>query len=333
MFSSSSDRRQVLALLAGISTAQLAGSALAQGQPPPTPPSRLMPPEWPNAPSISLWPAGAPGAGDFKPHPTSARTPPVFLQNTRDPTLHIFEPAKSNGKGILVIPGGAYAFVSIDNEGVDIAKYLCPLGYTVFVLNYRLPAEGWRNRADVPLQDAQRAMRLIRSMAPKYGITASSVSVIGFSAGGHLAASLATGFAENLAPQVDAVDSLDARPAAVALIYPVITMADQYTHALSKVSLLGATPSPSEVERRSAERNVTAATPPLFIAHAADDSAVPVENSLMMLAAARSARVPVEAHIFQEGQHAFSVGRPGTPSSQWLPVLHLWLQRIYARTV
>jgi acetyl esterase/lipase len=202
------------------------------------------------------------------------------------------------------------------------------LGITVFVLTYRLPGEGWSNRSDVPLQDAQRAIRTLRANASRFDIDATRVSVLGFSAGGHLAATLATQHAEHSYARVDATDELSARPFAAGLVYPVVTMEQPWTHAMSRNLLLGETPSKEEVEHRSPEHHVVASTPPIFIVHAFDDDAVPVENSLRLMAAMREARRPVEAHLLQAGGHAFGVGVPGTPSGHWTSLFSSWLGRL-----
>ncbi len=319
-------RRTALGMLA--SAGALLGTARANAQAlRPPPPATAIPPAWTDAEVTPLWPMGAPGAADFRPIPLPENSPPVFLRNTASPSLHVFRPRLPNGVALLVIPGGGYEFVSIANEGVDIAARANPLGYTVFVLNYRLPAEGWRERAIVPLQDAQRAMRVIRASAVRFGIDPARVAVVGFSAGGHLAASLATGFSEAVYAPSDDADHLDARPTAAGLIYPVITMTRPYTHEGSRDLLLGSSPSDQLVAARSPEQHVGPDTPPTFLAHACDDPAVPVENSLMMMAALRAAHRPVEAHFFQEGGHAFGVGFPGTPTQEWIPLFHLWLSR------
>ncbi len=320
-------RRAVMGAIASAGAFAAGVRAVAGPALQPPPPATVVPPAWSRARTVPLWPQGAPGAADFKPSPLPDHWPPVFLRNTRDPSLHVFLPKAPSGRALLVIPGGGYEFVSIANEGVDVAARMCALGYAVFVLNYRLPSEGWRDGPVVPLQDAQRAMRIIRSTAASHGVDPDRISAIGFSAGGHLAASLATGFAEPVYAPTDAADRIDARPSAAGLIYPVITMTEPYTHAGSRRLLLGADPSDQLVAARSPEQHVGPTTPPLFLAHACDDPAVPVENSLMMMAAARTAHRPVEAHFFQEGGHAFGVGYPGSPTSEWIPLLHLWLGR------
>ena len=322
-------RREFLALGGALLLARASAQEPAPtAQPAPPPPPKSLPPAWLKAQRVPLWPSLPPGAADYAPQPLPPDSPAVFLRNVASPDLHVFRPARSNGQALLVLPGGAYWFVSVANEGVDLAQRMTALGYTVFVLTYRLPGEGWKPRSAVPLQDAQRAMRVIRASAARYGIDAAKVTVLGFSAGGHLAATLATQHAEQSYAPVDAADSLSARPLAVGLVYPVITMEAQWTHEMSRKLLLGDSPSPALVEQRSAERQVTASTPPAFLIHALDDAAVPVENSLRFLTSMREAKRPVEAHFVQEGGHAFGVGRPGTPSEHWIPQFSSWLNRI-----
>lgn len=320
--------RRALLLAAGGANLLAAPTASATGAPlkaPPTPAS--VPAAWSAAPVLPLWPGRMPGEGEFRPQPISKTWPLVFIRNTERPMLRVFRPRRANGGCVLVIPGGGYLFVSIANEGVDVAERLAALGYTVFVLTYRLPSEGWSARADVPLQDAQRAMRVIRARARDYGCDPARVAAVGFSAGGHLAASLATGADEAVYAPVDALDARSARPAAVGLIYPVVTLTKPHGHAYSRALLLGTDETADRAAQRSPELHVDAATPPIFLAHACDDRVVPVENSLMMLAACRAARRPVEAHLFQEGDHAFGVGFPGSPSGLWIDQFHFWLQR------
>ncbi len=325
------DRRVFLAfssalLLSGVEAQEQ--RRVAKLTPPPRPPR--LPDAWTAAPTLPLWPAEPPGAADFAPQRLPNDWPAVFVRNIAKPALHVFRPARPDGRAVLVIPGGAYQFVSVANEGAELAERVTPLGITVFVLTYRLPGEGWAARADVPLQDAQRAMRVIRAEASRYGVRPDNVAVLGFSAGGHLAATLATGHAEHVYDAVDAADRASARPFAAALVYPVVTMAKPWTHELSRNLLLGEAATQADVERRSAELHVDAATPPLFIVHALDDEAVPVENSLRLMAAARAAHRPVEAHFLQEGGHAFGVGYPQTPSEHWIELFDAWWQRLDA---
>jgi acetyl esterase/lipase len=314
------------ALVAAYASAQNASPK--RGNLLPSRPRTTLPRSWLKATSLPLWPGDPPGAESFAPQPDASALPPVFLHDVSSPDLRVFRPTKPNGYALLVVPGGAYRFVSVANEGVDVAERMTALGITVFVLTYRLPGEGWKKRSDVPLQDAQRAMRVIRFNAARFGIEADKVSVLGFSAGGHLAATLTTQHAERTYARVDAADELSTRPFAAGLVYPVISMEMPVTHELSRKLLLGDSPSQADIERRSAERHVDTNTPPTFLVHAFDDAAVPVENSLRFMNAMREAKRPVEAHLLQEGGHAFGVGLPRTPSAGWTSLLSSWLGRL-----
>ena len=275
---------------------------------------------WQAAPSIPLWPNGTPGGG-FRRQPADDT-----LRNVEMPTLHVFRPTTTNGRALLSIPGGAYRFVSIVNEGIDIARDMAARGYTVFVLVYRLPGEGWAGREDVPLQDAQRAIRLIRSLAGEMAFDPEQVYSVGFSAGGHLAATLATGFGEQVYAPRDAIDRLSARPRATGLIYPVISHTAGVGHAESTFRLLGADPAMESILRRSPDMHVSEDTPPAFFVHAIDDTAVPLENSLLMMAAMRALKRPVEAHFFESGGHGFGAGVRGKPNGAWLDQFATWLE-------
>ena len=291
-------------------------------------PARTLPSAWTTASRIELWPGEPPGRAGFAAKPVPADAPAVFLRNVARPDLHVFLPTQPNGHAVLVVPGGSYFFVSVANEGVDPALRLTARGFTVFVLTYRLPGEGWERRSDVPLQDAQRAMRVIRSQASHFKIDPERVSVLGFSAGGHLAATLATRHMEQTYAGVDGADQLGARPFAAGLAYPVVTMRSPWTHELSRKDLLGDAPTDAQIEHRSAEMQVSDATSPVFTVHAMDDKAVPVENSLRLMDAMRQARRPVEAHLLQEGGHAFGVGYPNTSSALWPESFCAWLERL-----
>jgi acetyl esterase/lipase len=312
-------RRQFLGASGALvaATASMAGTARAA-----TPRDPVA--EWRAAPSIPLWPNGTPGGG-FRPQAGSADSPPIFVSGVEMPTLHVFRPEKSNGRALLAIPGGAYTFVSIANEGVDIARDMTARGYTVFVLVYRLPGEGWENREDVPLQDAQRAVRLIGSLAGEMGYDPAQIYTVGFSAGGHLAATLATGFGEQVYAARDPVDRLSARPRAAGLIYPVISQTEGIGHAESTLRLLGPNPPMPSIIRRSPDLHVAEDTPPLFLVHAMDDPAVPLENSLLIFGAMRGRRRPVEAHFFERGGHGFGAGVPGQPNAAWLDLFSNWI--------
>jgi acetyl esterase/lipase len=317
------------ALILALAVSCKGGDAFAKLTPPPLP--ETLPEAWTKAEVIPLWPGQPPGNGSYtsrtRPVEMTQDPSPVLLHDIMMPELHVFRPERPNGLAVLVIPGGAYIILAITVEGVEIAERLNPLGITVFVLTHRLPDEGWGVRADVPLQDAQRAMRVIRSQASRFAINPETVSVMGFSAGGHLAGTLTTGFAEKVYAPVDEADKLSARPFASALIYPVVTMMKPWTHELSRKLLLGDAPPDAEVARRSVELHVDGDTPPVFIVHSMDDDAVPIENTLRMIDAIRKAHRPVEAHLFEEGGHGFGAGYSGTTSGKWIDLFDTWLHR------
>ena len=279
---------------------------------------------WPGPCVVPLWPDAVPGHEGYRDPPRRADEPPAFLRGIASPTLHVYRPAQPDGRAVLVCPGGAYRFVSIANEGVEVARAFNAAGITVCVLAYRLPGEGWLQRSDVPLQDAQRALRLIRHRAADWGVRRDAIGVMGFSAGGHLAATLATAWDEPVYAAVDVIDEVSARPDHAALLYPVITLTTPYTHAESRDQLLGVPASEALIHHRSPDEHVQPDTPRCFIAHAADDGAVPIENAERMTAALRRAGVGVEYHAFEHGEHAFGVGRPGTPSAAWPALYDAW---------
>lgn len=273
---------------------------------------------------VPLWPGKAPGdigtiiKTRIKENASDPAHPDRWTYGTARPDLTVCRPAQPNGAGVLVIPGGSYEFHAVDNEGFEQARWLNALGVTAFILNYRLPAEGWGNRADVPLQDAQRAMRVIRRDAARFGVDPQRVAVLGFSAGGHLGGSLATRHAEPVYAPVDAADTLSARPAIAGLIYPVVTLVGPAAHDWSRQNLLGADAPVEARERRSVDRRVDADTPPLFLVHASDDGAVPVANSISLYQAMLDHKRPAEMHLFDEGGHGFGVRLPqDRPASIW----------------
>ena len=252
-----------------------------------------------------------------------------WITGVAAPSLSVRRPAYPNGAGALLIPGGGYGFIAWDNEGEEQARWLTARGVTCFILSYRLPGEGWADRSLVPLQDAQRAVRLIRAAASKFGIDPARVAVLGFSAGGHLAGSLATRFAEPVYTAVDEVDRQSARPDLAGLIYPVVSLHEAFTHKGSRDNLLG--PDSTEAQRRhaSVETRVTAATPPIFLAHASDDGLVPIDNSLALYRALLAAGRPGELHAFDKGGHGFGARLPkDVPASAWPQLFHAYGARL-----
>ncbi|MDO7836619.1 alpha/beta hydrolase [Sphingobium sp. HBC34] len=285
-------------------------------------------PGWLAAPTIRLWrglPPGGPAHIPSKP----ASWGPSFARGVSDPELRVFVPRTPNGRAMLIIPGGGYTALSLRGEGSDIADALTAAGYTAFVLVYRLPDEGWQKRADVPLQDAQRAIRHVRSLAGRYGYAAETVGVLGFSAGGHLAASLLTGFAERVYTPRDQIDSLSARPHIAGLIYPVTTLQAPYGLPFVTDALLGPAAPPQLIRQRSPLDHVAQDTPPAFLAHAFDDQTVPYQNSVLFADAMKAASRPVELHLFEEGGHGFGVGPSNAPAGQWMNLFTSFLDRHY----
>jgi acetyl esterase/lipase len=266
---------------------------------------------------LPLWPGVPPGAPALLPEleiteqSTDATIHDRMLAGVAEPAMFVSRPPNPDGSALLVLPGGGYRRISIDNEGFNVAARLGQAGVTAFVLVYRLPSEGWHNGPDVPLQDAQRAMRILSANTTRFGIDPSRLGAIGFSAGGHLAAQLATrGEARVYDPQ-DETDRLAARPQFAAMLYPVITMLAPYAHESSREMLLGSAPSLALRAAYSCERFVTPAVPPCFLAAALDDPDVPPQNTLEFFAALRGARVPVEMHLFEKGGHGFGIAAKG----------------------
>jgi acetyl esterase/lipase len=321
------NRRGTLAsLTGGLLTSLLAGAASARPElaKAPTDPTEV----------LALWPGDPPGsAGVTAVETLIDRTVAGGLRDratthTRKPTLTVFRPAHANGAAVVLMPGGGYERVVSDKEGFETARWLADRGYTCFVLLYRLPGDGWGAGPDAPLQDAQRAVRLARSKAAAMKFDPARVSIMGFSAGGHLAASLTTRFDAMVYDKVDAADDLSARPDLSALIYPVVSMVDGPVHGGSRKQLLGGSPTPEQIALYSPDQNVTDRVPPVFLLHAADDTTVPVANSLMMFTALKAKAIPTEMHIFEEGGHGFGLrGIVGKPVAAWPGLFETFAKR------
>ena len=281
--------------------------------------------------SIALWPEGhiVPPAGLVEKTVQRSDDPDAsdrMLEGITRPRLDIFRPAKPNGAAVILAPGGGYRYVVVDKEGYELARWLTARGVTVYVLFYRLPGDGWTNGADVPLTDAQRAVRLVRRRAAEDGTDPARVAFGGFSAGGQVATSLLTRFDAKVYAPVDAADALPARPDALAAVYPVVSMDPAIAHAMSREKLIGADADAARENAYSPERNVRADQPPLWLLHAEDDDVVKVENSVRLREATRGIGAPVEAHFFERGGHGFGLMKTaGLPVAIWPELLWNWL--------
>jgi acetyl esterase/lipase len=244
------------------------------------------------ADAIPLWPDKAPGAIGTEPKDI--------------PTLTPFLPAEGQGTGaaMVICPGGGYGGLA-PHEGAGYAEWLAKNGVAGFVLKYRLGSGGYHH--PVMLNDAARAIRLVRSRAAEWKIDPKRIGVMGSSAGGHLASTILTHFDAGQADAADPIDRVSSRPDLGVLCYPVITMGE-FTHGGSKKNLLGENPSQELVDLLSNEKQVTKETPPTFIFHTYADSGVPVENSLLFAEALRKNKVPFDLHIYEKGGHGMGLG-------------------------
>jgi acetyl esterase/lipase len=321
-------RRQALERLVASAAAGLAAPATLAFE---LPPDTGDPVE-----TLDLWPNGPPG-GDA----VTVRTEIVERENpwklrdriircVRTPRLTVFRAVGRPRGALLLLPGGGYTHVVIDKEGFEIARWFASQGFTTFVLFYRLPADGWSAGPDAPLQDAQRALRLIRSRASEWHLEPGRLGIVGFSAGGHLAARMAGRHSLRTYEPVDEADRTSARPDAVAMLYPVITLEGAAAHAGSRENLLGRSPPSDRSREYSGQTGVGTGTPPSFLLHAADDTAVPLDNSLLMYGALRAAGVPTELHVFAEGGHGFGLRAVANrPVAVWPALLRDWAVRCF----
>ncbi len=339
---SSLDRRTLLAA-AGALPAATAASA-AQARSPASSPARAAPyaprlpvnPGLPPAAVMDVWPGGRPpGAEHVAAWRGRAPARPELRGDIRGfarPVLAVWRPETPDGTSLLVLPGGGYSYVSWDNEGSSVARVLSPGGSTVFVLAYRLPADrlGWPDEADAPLQDAQRAIRLVRADAQRHGRDPRATGVLGLSAGGHLAGRMATAFHRSTYAPVDAADRHSLRPQYAGLLYPVVTLEAPYAETGSRRALIGE--DRTRATALSVQTHVRPDTPPTFVAQSLDDNVVSPDNSLILDAALRRNGVSTELHLFQQGGHGFGVSLPPElPAQLWPELFTRWRRRVHAR--
>lgn len=252
-----------------------------------------------------LWPNGAPGAKGN--------------EDGDKPTLTIYLPPKqkATGTAVVICPGGGYGFLAMDHEGHQVARWLNSLGVAGFILKYRHRNSGAGYGHPAPLQDAQRAVSMVRSRAKEWNIDPGRIGILGFSAGGHLASTTGTHSHRGRSNAKDPIDRVSCRPDFMVLIYPVISLTEWYVHRGSRRNLLSDKPDKNLVENLSNERQVTSETPPTFLVHTDEDKGVPAENSIHFYLALRKAKVPAEMHIYQKGRHGFGLGKKHSAVSSW----------------
>jgi acetyl esterase/lipase len=259
-----------------------------------------------------LWPGGAPGAkGD---------------QANDRPKLIIYLPdqAKATGAAVVVCPGGGYGHLAMGHEGNDIGIWLNSFGVAAFVCDYRHRGKGYGHPA--PLQDAQRAMRTVRARCKDFHVDAGRIGIMGFSAGGHLASTAATHFDAGDPNSGDPIERVSCRPDFAILCYAVIAFNEPYTHNGSQKNLLGEDAAAELVNSLSNEKQVTSNTPPTFLWHTSEDTAVPPENSIVFYTALRRAGVPAELHIFSRGRHGLGLAADTPGTSAWPNLCQNWLK-------
>ena len=259
-----------------------------------------------------LWPQGAPGA--------------LGTEAKDKPRLFVYLPDKKNANGaaVVVCPGGGYGGLAISYEGHDIARWFNSFGVAGLVLDYRHRGKGYGHPA--PLQDAQRAIRLVRSRSNAWKIDPKRIGILGFSAGGHLASSAGTHFDAGDQQSDDIVNRHSSRPDFMILCYPVIAFGESYTHRGSQRNLLGTEASAELVKKMSSEKQVTAHTPPTFLWHTDEDRAVPAENRVQFYLALKRAKVASELHLFLKGRHGLGLARNQPGASAWPTACRQWLQ-------
>jgi acetyl esterase/lipase len=278
---------------------------------------------------IRVWPGRAPGSlttAAYHEDTVFTGTGAPRPRHVTDPELFVYLPQgkQSARTAVIICPGGGYARLAIDHEGHDVAKWFTQSGVAGIVLKYRLPSDDiMKDKSVGPLQDVQEAIRIVRRKAKEWNIDPGKIGVMGFSAGGHVAASASTLYGYKT---FDTDDTTSARPDFSLLIYGVLTMQEKLTHVDSRTNLLGEHPDSAMVERFSAERQVNARTPPAFLVHSADDPSVPVENSISYFSALRRYGIPAELHVYEKGGHGYGLAKNQGTESGWPEACKNWMR-------
>jgi len=277
---------------------------------------------------MNLYPAGAPGQIE-----SGMKERVISLKGTRrvynvsQPTITKYEPAKPNGISVIICPGGSYMRLTIDNEGISVAKALNEKGITAFVLKYRLPNDtSMQDKSLGPLQDVQQAIRVVRKNAAAWNLHSDRIGVMGFSAGGHLASMAAVHF--KFKADEKEKDTTSVHPDFVMLLYPVINFSGKLMHRDSRENLLGQEPTKQQIRFFSTDLQVKPSCPPAFLVHAEDDASVPVENSLRFYEACVKNKVPAEMHLYPKGGHGFGLEN-GSTKDKWIERLFNWIDELF----
>ena len=264
----------------------------------------------PPAVELKLWPDGAPNSNGLTPESESGE--PSFIMGISEPILYVYPASNPNGTAIIMLPGGAYIGVAMEHEGHDMADWFNTMGVTYAVLKYRMP----NGHSDVSLSDAEQAVRLMSEHAGEWGINPQSIGIMGASAGGHLATTLATHYS-----------SETTRPAFQVLFYPVVSMQDDITHFGSREALLGKSFTKADVDNFSNELHVNANTPKAFIMVSSDDNTVPLAHTLRYVQALTDAGVHSAVHIYPVGGHGWGFHDSFPYKNNWTAELRDWLIR------
>ena len=274
--------------------------------------------------TLKVWPNGAPDSNEIT--IPEEKLDGVRVRNVSEAEIYVFLPAKeiNTGCAVVICPGGGYGMEAMDHEGYDMAKWLAGKGVAGIVLKYRLP----NGHHQIPSEDARRALRIVRMHAAEWGIQENKIGIAGSSAGGHLASTTGTRFDKGNPDATDPVEKVSCRPDFMLLLYPVITMKEEFTHQGSRNNLIGKGLDQNLVKQYSNELHVTPDTPPTFLVLADNDTGVVPRNSIEFYTALKANKVPAEMHIFDKGGHGFGMRKNNIPADHWPELFVDWLKSI-----
>ncbi len=273
---------------------------------------------------LKVWPNGSPDSnGMTLPEETYEGK---RVRNVSEAEIYVYLPkiGINTGAAVVICPGGGYMIEAMDHEGYQLAEWLAEHGVAGIVLKYRLPY----GHHEIPLEDAQRTMRLVRQKAVEWGINPAKIGIAGSSAGGHLASTAGTRFDLGKPDSSDPVEKMSCRPDFMLLLYPVITFNEEFGHIGSRTNLIGAGNNWELVGKYSNELHVSAQTPPTFLILADDDTAVPPRNSIEFYLALKKFKIPAEMHIFRNGGHGFGMTKKNLSVDQWPDLFAMWLKQM-----